>query len=1620
MAVINRQYEALNTMFLNGHSPCVLDGKLCNPMYYACVHGDWKLAAVLRVLYLVPLLREREQKDNADSIDDSLMAASIEGNHEHVLMTLLLLNAPLSNAGSEIVIEEGQISTHDFPVPLLKAFKLKNSNTFHVLIQGCFYHSIVTCDGSFERITMQLKRVFVSDVELGSELETSAIAHQSAVNMETVLRSHVVVGVPANAGLRKDSKTLLGTENIVTLDTLDVVKLTNKTDSTAAPTALQNVLDDPISTAAPAVEVMPAEMSAVSSMYPHSSLSSETHIAHVEELRSNIANNAASDLVNAQPAMFEQATSPVMYGGEFPMVSLGNKLASKTSDPQFVVVDEALKVLSSSSNAFQHQQPASAGTDNPLIESTVVSSSAQFVTSFAIHQKLDPMITVGIELDAPNCGASVAGIVALTTNELKSSYGASPEDGHYVVKESVTLSFDKFELEIDAEYRSQEPVTQFNIQDVLPVVRIEDRIGHEFLNACKLGLHQVLISIIGGFSVDSIFRCSVVAQGQPMHLAVLSRSLVTVQILFQWKPTLIFDVNDYGCTPMHVASRVNFHAALSMFLSSNIKDVGTMNQIDREGHSCLTMAVQQGAVECVELLVKTETDVLNVPSTSIPSALELSLTSSIHSSNVFRRLFNLCSEQAVHGFQSSHDNGLLQVAVKHQRMHSVCTILQRMGEGFAQMRDATGRTAVEIAATSQNKTLFNLLTQRPQVHADAQNPPMQHISAVHAPVDYFDDANDSKLYLLRSFPGGKQVTSTLIDQINLCVIGAIKGSGMLQLFQKIVASGNAHLLGRQIFVLGPQKQCTCLHLAAGVNSVASIQFVLDNCSRSRQFLDLHNSIGMTACAVALIVGHTNCAKLLLQQGSRIVSDCISGAIECAMSQRTCNLLHICAKHCHDSSVMEQLLDAACSSHILALNDSKQSLLHVCAHVNNIHAYNAIVNKAPYAISILINHRDDLGNTALHICASHAGGLPLAHALLQGGSHTHLRNYDGDLPHDIAGFMGNMDVAQLTRTFKSEELVNRADFQLQCSEYASKVVENISHDKSAELPNMCKSYLWIGSWLSIDFLSSELCAEKAASVSMATSLSQAGFCAISCPTLVQNLLLIMLKTRKASITVSLGKMFPGCNDLVISSFLVNNFSGFVLEIARETALEASIFTWVVKYWTRLSVCDSTGSNALHIACQTQNVGFFIALIQHIETMASMTERTLIDVQLFSCLKYEITKALSSRNYAGQSCLDVASGTAVVTHVMNIISHIAYKPLLRLDIPSKQSVFDVFPPRHLSLISFGMFEVLFEESDFDVSTAQESRDSFGRCLVANACIAGHAASVSALLEKGFSPSVVDFEGLGILQHAVLHHRNDVVYFITKRFPQKLFELDSSGSCILHLAIRNGSDHECLSTLKLLEQSIDNDAFVGLCWHSDDSKSTVVEATFSKGKYNSGMFIIQNVMLKCGRLSANPIHMFDRLVTNYLMNAFKQVAEFNAHMVRISSAASVQNSLTSFLNVFCNPLQSPQDHDDTLQPQTFDSATSSLQALVSDLKFSSFFSGMWVCLDETFSDHYLVSDDKSLSRASLGQIFSAIYDNPAFSKYVCPSVSEAMMAHSLRLNCILQDGVPPSDCERMSTIQ
>jgi len=182
-----------------------------------------------------------------------------------------------------------------------------------------------------------------------------------------------------------------------------------------------------------------------------------------------------------------------------------------------------------------------------------------------------------------------------------------------------------------------------------------------------------------------------------------------------------------------------------------------------------------------------------------------------------------------------------------------------------------------------------------------------------------------------------------------------------------------------------------------VNSAASLQFVLDNCSRSRNFIDLHNSDGMTACAVALVAGHSQCVKLLLQQGSRIISESLCGTSETSIYLKKCNLLHICAKYCHDSSLMEQLLDVSSSSNILSLDESNQSLLHICAHVNNVHAFSAIAAKAPHVIGILINHRDELGNTALHICSSNSGSLRLARELVQSGCYTHLRNYDGDLP-----------------------------------------------------------------------------------------------------------------------------------------------------------------------------------------------------------------------------------------------------------------------------------------------------------------------------------------------------------------------------------------------------------------------------------------------------------------------------------------------------------------------------------------------------------------------------------------------------------------------------------------------
>jgi ankyrin repeat protein/tetratricopeptide (TPR) repeat protein len=1554
-------------MLVNGHSPSVVDGKFCTPILYASLQGDWRLVVVLRSLYLAPFWTEEGQ--GSDFFDDTLVLESIRNDDKHVLVALLLLNAPLASNIQEIVIESERIHSEMFPSSLIKAFELKNQQIFRFLIQGCFCHSIINNEGSFEKIVMNLKRAFVCSAQSESVLDTPSILHR-LVETVTVLKKHQVPATCTESqGNFEQDKT--GVRN-----TSKVPQLTS---------SLKSSID--------AAQDAPCDIT----------LKSELEFVETQSLTTKESVGLTDD-VNSHL--------------DVPVHSYS--ILSSTCDSQFCSDESVFQACNTPNTGSEY--------DDPVMQSTV--SDAVAVPSYCATIASGPTQEVSCE-GAPEDSnqnqmnlslarddeITVTGLVHSPTHSSVSlsSPVHSAENGHYAVKESVTLTFDAFELDIDPEYRNIEAAVKFEVQDVLPVLQVEDRIGNSFLNACKLGLDEVLICLVNSFSVDSIFNCSQVAGGNPLHLAVSSRSLSTVEILLKWRPSLILEVDKDGRTPLHAACGLNFHAALSKILNSASNAAGKAHRVDLEGDSCLTLAVKQGACECVELLALNENDALIAPSKKVPCALELSLTSSLYNSRTFLRLFNLCSEHAVHSFRSSHDNGLLHVAVKYQRIHSICAILQRMGEGFAQVRDSTGRTAVEIAASSSNKSMFNILVHQTQELESAANQCVPDaITLVHSNQTYFGEADTTKPYGLRCFPGGNRVSSSLIDQIYSCVMGDSKGSGMLHLFQKVVASGNSHILGMPIFKLGPQNKCTCLHLAAGVNSVASLQFVLDHCSRCRHFIDLHNSDGLTACAVALIAGNTKCVKLLLQQGSRIVTE-NQCETEHSMRRTTCNLLHICAKHCHDSSIMEQLIDFSSLSNIISLDDSNQSLLHICAHVNNIHAYSAIASKAPHAVFILINHRDDLGNTALHVCSSNSASLNMAHALMQSGCYTHMRNYDADLPYDIAVFMGNIDIAQVTRVFKSEECV-KSNFRSRCDDYVEDLVKVISHDKASEISQMCKSPLWIGSWLRVDFMSSATCAQKASSLKMATALSDAGFCAMSSPKLVEHLLGMMLKNENATIVRSLEMMFANCSNLAVSLFLMHQFPTFLLQVASEKNLDDSIFCWVVKNWTRPSVCDQNGSNALQLACQTENAKFLNAVICHLEETSLRAEPSLCDQEVLLSYKTEIMKSILSRNAAGHSFIHMTSGTSVANQAEKILSLVACKSFLRMDAIPADSVLNVLPQHHLTLVSLGMIESLFQEADFDVELTKLSRDRHGRCLLANACISGQVACVSSLLEKGLSPSLVDCEGRGILHHAVLNHKNDIIYFIIQRFPQKIFELDSTGRCLLHQAIRNGSDEQSLSTLKELQKNIDKSSFLQLCLMSDHSKRTAVEEALLTEKYDSGMFMLQIVMLYCGSFSANPIHVFEVFVMDYINKTFQVVSEFNVFMTKICTAASAQNSLMSFLNVFCSEPQHPLEHDDVLQPQNIESAKSSVKVLNSDLKSSSFCSGQWVCLEETFSEHFLVSNDTSSTKASLVQIFSSIYDHPAFSNCVRPSVSESLMAHSFRLNWILQDGVSPVDCERM----
>ncbi len=1612
-------------MLSNGHSPAAVDGKFRNPIYYACLRGDWRLVAVLRVCYLAPFGVE-EVRGGFELFDDSLLTAAIEHDNIHVLMTLMLLNVPFSKHNQDIIVNSEQNCEDLFPSSIVRSFEMQKSRTFHLLISICFTHSIKVHDGMFQSILMNLKREYIVDKEFEKALGTETVIRRFTQAIDAmIIQNHVT---PAAQILTES--TIPNAEDIG----FPIVRR-----STAMNEDSQN---NDITMTYTASVLRDATLKSEDRLSPSSKQAVNPNSANCSEYSSEaiLMENENYDMITNSHSLIDHVVDSVSVG-------LDSKLTA--SEQSTSTIERDLETNASSlKNALScgcfvetgaREEPEDAKI-HPRSKSPVLKSDADEGSAIFSIDATDESVPLQIsdEIIQASKNSSLTSnqigehdmpvkIIDLcsNTNGLSSSPVLRASDEHYRAKESLIITFDRFELDVDPENRNAEPAIAFQVQDVLPAVHVEDHIGNSFLNACKQGLDEVLISLVDGFSVESIFRSLSVAQGNPLHLAVQARSLSTIDILLKWRPTLVFEVDKDGGTPLHAACKINFHVALNKFLNSALSVTGILKSLDRDGNSCLTLAVKQGASECVELLARNEDDVMNSPSTSVPSALELSLTSPLYSVNTFMRLFNICSEQVLSNFRSSHDNGLLQVAVKYQRIHSVCAILRRMGDGSAQIRDATGRTAVEIASASSDKTIFNLLVKPPEAIAEPAHQPSLDV-AERTFDSCFCEADLSKNYLLRSFPGGIQVTSGLIDRIHSCVRGETKGSGLLHLFQKMVSSGNAHLLGMPVFEFGPQKQCTCLHLAAGVNSLVCLQFILDNCSRSRQFIDLHNSDGMTACGVALTGGYTKCAMMLLMQGSRIVSKSASGTSTDSMKPKICNLLHICAKHCHDPTMMEHLLDASTTSNIFCLNESNQTLLHICAHVNNIHAFNAISTKVPYAICILINHRDDLGNTALHICSSSAGSLPLAQALIQSGCYTHLRNYDGDLPCDIASFMGNMDIAQLTRTFKCEELEfeRRSDFRLLCDEHETKLVDLISHGKATDISTMCKSPFWMGSWLSFDFMTSLVCAEKAAEFKTAVALSNSGFCALTCPALVETLLEIMLKTRQMSITKSLDAILVGCSAepsiSTVSSFMLNNFPTFVHRIASDKTLEDVIYAWVVRYWTRLSVCDANGYNSIELACKSENIGFLNAIISQLEALKSNADtKSNRDAQMFCCMKNELFKALSSQTQKDRPFLDTISNTLVGNVVMKIASLISYKILLRNAPASQILECDLINQRHSTLVSFGMVDELFREAGFDVEMAQNLRDSFGRCLVTIACIAGKVASVAALLEKGFSTSVVDCKGLNILHHTVANHKNDVVYYIVQRFPLMLLELDSAGCCLLHHAVCNGTDDDCLSTLTLIRKIADNDVFMQLCIHADDSNTTAIEASFARGNYNSGTYLLQNVLVICGRFAANPIHIFDSFVKRYLTRTFKLISDFNALLGKFSVQASVQNSLMSFVKVFCPELPFPVEDDDVLQPQNVDSASQSLKTMESGLKSSSFFSGQWVCIEATFSEHFLVPNDTSLTKASLAQIFSSVYNDTAFSNYVRPSVSEALIAHSLRLNWILQDGVSLSDCEQAMSI-
>ena len=196
----------------------------------------------------------------------------------------------------------------------------------------------------------------------------------------------------------------------------------------------------------------------------------------------------------------------------------------------------------------------------------------------------------------------------------------------------------------------------------------------------------------------------------PIHYVAKSGSTDVLKILLQ-NNAFSFKTNSDKKNPLHIAAANNKHKFIRDYLefektyaSNNSNYIPSVKILDNDKHSPLFQAIKSGHTKCVELLVSSNMDEIDLSSQDINGNTIYHLCAKFNNHDSLSYLLNRKDLRFLDPIyiKNNHEDTPLHVAAKHENLEIIKLISQKLYDGF---------TSAESYLTLKNKhgkTFFHI------------------------------------------------------------------------------------------------------------------------------------------------------------------------------------------------------------------------------------------------------------------------------------------------------------------------------------------------------------------------------------------------------------------------------------------------------------------------------------------------------------------------------------------------------------------------------------------------------------------------------------------------------------------------------------------------------------------------------------------------------------------------------------------------------------------------------------------------------------------------------------------------------------------------------------------------